>query len=138
MALTCLNGKSRAKIWGSSPGSQIWFSGWVLRERGQEMEGGRHVQSAEGLLSAVKPLRQTEWAQPESVGIKPVSVLHARHSEREACRSVAQDEGSIFTISSAIPLYFIRYLWPSSENCIAPLWTITLKQYILKISFCLG
>ena len=89
---------------------------------------------AEDLLSVVKPPGQTKWAQPESVGIKPSQPYTP---QREACRSATQEEGLPFTISSTVSLYFIRYLWPYSGNGTAPL-QITLKGYILKISFCLS
>lgn len=125
MATACLNGNSRAKIWASSPGSLIRFSGQVLRER--EVRKCRKwgtMCKAEGLLSAIKPSQQ--------IKLKPTSAQLVHHSQREACRSPEREEGSILAISSKILLYFTRYLWPPLDNCAILLLTITWKQYPVR------
>lgn len=73
------------------------------------MQEGGTMCKAEGLLSAIKPFRQ--------IKLKPASPQLACHSQREACGSPEQEEGSIFAISSKILLYFIRYLGPPLGNC---------------------
>ena len=99
---------------------------WVgsERERGQEMQKGGTMRKAEGLLSAIKPFQQ--------IKLKPTSAQLVHHSQREACRSLEREEGSILAISSNILLYFTRYLWPPLETCAILLLTITWKQYLVR------